>query len=350
MTTATTQTTGPRKPFRMAVPLIIFLVLWAGWSVAWFALRDAASAEVDKWFAREAAMGRTHDCPQRSIAGYPFRIDVSCDKPVFRTNTPGGNAELRLGGLTVTALVYNPRHVIAELRAPITLLENGTAHGTLGFASGQASLRLGGEGLDLTKIHEIQRASVVFTNSGFSLTEGGRIEASSDLFELHLRPASALAGGKQDIDIALFTRGYKLAAGRPDLTATISLGVQLKAWPVFGGSLALWQWAQADGTATITALRMERGTGLMNATGNARIAPHGQWQGTYEAIIADGQVLFAGLGLPGLPDIGPVMTALPFISRPAEMEGRTGSKVRLDVNNGLITLGRFQLVQLPPAF
>ncbi len=57
----------------------LFALLAAGWSVFWFVAAGKVDQSVDEWRAREAAAGRVYECGKRSVAGFPFRLEVTCD-------------------------------------------------------------------------------------------------------------------------------------------------------------------------------------------------------------------------------------------------------------------------------
>ena len=92
-------------------------------------LRPRRSTKVDAWRAPEAKSGRIYDCAKRSVAGFPFRLEVRCSgasvalrrRPRARRKrrsrparrNPGGRAGLRSETL------------IAEFAAPATISDRG---------------------------------------------------------------------------------------------------------------------------------------------------------------------------------------------------------------------------------
>ena len=56
----------------------------------WYYAAGKAEAAIDGWRAREAKAGRIYTCGSQTIGGYPFRIEVNCDKAsaLFRSNQP----------------------------------------------------------------------------------------------------------------------------------------------------------------------------------------------------------------------------------------------------------------------
>jgi hypothetical protein len=61
----------------LILPTLV-VVLAAAWSAFWFYAASKVDENVDVWRAREAAAGRNYDCANRSVSGFPFRLEVRC--------------------------------------------------------------------------------------------------------------------------------------------------------------------------------------------------------------------------------------------------------------------------------
>ncbi len=123
-TDAPPETPVPRRRSRfwLYAPYVALLVLAVAWSVGWVLIRARAVSEIDGFLAREAAAGRTWDCPGRSVTGYPFRIEVRCEA----LRLARSDLTLALGPVVAVAQVYQPGHVIVEAKGPLRLKEGGT--------------------------------------------------------------------------------------------------------------------------------------------------------------------------------------------------------------------------------
>ena len=80
----------------------------------------------------EAKSGRVYDCAKRSVAGFPFRLEVRCDgASVSLVSQTAGQAATqapitaKLGEILVVAQVYDPKLLIAEFTAPATISDRG---------------------------------------------------------------------------------------------------------------------------------------------------------------------------------------------------------------------------------
>ncbi len=77
----TDMTLAPRRRplwglFLMPVLLLIAAVAW---SAFWFYAASQVEVKADAWRAQEAKSGRVYDCAKRTVAGFPFRLEVRCD-------------------------------------------------------------------------------------------------------------------------------------------------------------------------------------------------------------------------------------------------------------------------------
>src|SRR6266851_3837425 len=117
-----------RRPlWRLFIMPVLLLVAAAAWSAFWFFAASQVEVRADAWRAQEAKSGRVYDCDRRSVAGFPFRLEVRCDgaSVSLRSQTAGQAATqasfiARLDEILVVAQVYDPKRVIAEFTAPAT--------------------------------------------------------------------------------------------------------------------------------------------------------------------------------------------------------------------------------------
>ena len=66
-----------RRPlWRLFIMPVLLLVAAAAWSGFWFFAASQVEVKADAWRAQEAASGRVYDCARRSVAGFPFRLEV----------------------------------------------------------------------------------------------------------------------------------------------------------------------------------------------------------------------------------------------------------------------------------
>jgi hypothetical protein len=114
---------APRKSrFWLFAPFAALALAALAWSAAWFMIRERAEAEIDGWMAAEAVAGRQWSCPERSVGGFPFRVEVTCPQLDLKR----GDWSASAGRLRTVAQIYQPNHVIAELAGPFRASDGRT--------------------------------------------------------------------------------------------------------------------------------------------------------------------------------------------------------------------------------
>ena len=87
----------------------------SAWSGFWFYAASQVDVKADAWRAQEAKSGRVYDCGKRSVAGFPFRLEVRCDDAsvslVSQTAEQAATQApftAKLGEILVVAQIYDP--------------------------------------------------------------------------------------------------------------------------------------------------------------------------------------------------------------------------------------------------
>src|ERR1043165_4706427 len=67
----------PRRPrhWLIAAPLAIVVALGVAWTALWFYAAGEAEKRLNEWQEQQAKGGRLFTCADRSVGGYPFRIE-----------------------------------------------------------------------------------------------------------------------------------------------------------------------------------------------------------------------------------------------------------------------------------
>lgn len=343
-----------RRRFWLFAPFVLLILAMAGWIGAWFFLRGETTRALDNRLAAEAALGRQWTCPNRTVGGFPFRIEVRCDS----LDLQRPDSRLTLGPVTVLAQVYRPRHIIAHVVGPLRA-SDGRTEVEADWRSLQTSFRTAQEGL--------QRASLVVEGPTIRVTGAppGDLALSAQRLETHLRPNPArgqegaydwtlrlaqlalpaldtLIGGLEPSDIDL------------QLTATEARDIRARPWRE-----ELERWRQAGGRLEFSH------AGL--AKGGRRIEGKGQF-GLDDAHRPQGRAELAAAGIEGLLGtfIGPragataallgALTGQPVNPDPAPGGGKGRSGLRplppLRIEGGRVHVGPLAIpgVRLAPLY
>src|SRR5450432_1357117 len=162
-----------RRPlWRLFIMPVLLLVAAAAWSAFWFFAASQVDVRADAWRAQEAKSGRVYDCAKRSVAGFPFRLEVRCDgASVLLVSQTAGQAATQapvtaqLGEILVVSQVYDPKLLIAEFTAPATIADRGQQPSmAVNWSKARSSV------LGLPAIP--QRASIVFDDPAVDRVSG----------------------------------------------------------------------------------------------------------------------------------------------------------------------------------
>lgn len=391
-------TPAPRRRSRwrlFAAPVLV-LILAIAWSAFWFYASSQVWVQADAWRAQEAKAGRVYDCGSRSVAGYPFRLEVRCEDAsvtlLSQTASPQTSFTARLGEILVVAQVYDPKLVIAEFKAPATLAERGAQpQFAVNWRTGRASV----VGLPAVP----QRASLVFDDPAIDRINGavqtplGR----ANHVELHGRLAEGSPLDNPVIETALQINGGSLQDVHPVLATPFDADIRTKIsglkdftpkpWPerfreiqAAGGHVEIVQSriqqgemiAVSAGTLSLNANGRIEGELQMTVTGLERVVPalgiekmleEGVPQSTLDRVAPgvksqDLNNLFGALdrAVPGLgkmvkqnANVG-VAASINSLGSEAMLEGRKARSFPLRFVDGGVLLGPIKVGQIPPLF
>ena len=247
-----------RSPMRRYArfAIVITILLCALWTAIWLYARNVVASRIDEALAARSHGPTTLICDDRQLGGYPFRLALSCSKAGLQNETR--NLLLELQGVTVTALAYRPRHVIADMTAPLNVSWSAPASPLKAdWSKGRASVRIGEHSLsrlsaefdqfslttalhalaaDNTQFHvrpagsgdpaEAEQTDLAWSADGARLTVEAETRAPfsfASTMRIDLPPAVLLTGGIGERDIAIPDIKVRLGAGESRITANGAL-------------------------------------------------------------------------------------------------------------------------------
>ena len=349
----------PPKPRRwtLYLPFVALAVVAVGWSAFWKVAVGMTESGLDDWFAQERSQGREWTCPNRSIGGYPFRLEVRCAAPTFtgRIGTMTGAGSV--GDVLVAAHLYNPSLVLAEVGSPLAFKgQDESIDLSLAWTRLQASHRVRKGGLERDSL-EIEGPTLRLAGRGLPT-----IAAKAEAFEVHLRPNPDRASAVSAMDLAL--RLNKLEAPALDRLSgyagpldAVFAATLLQTEALRGGDLAqsLEQWRQAGGTVEIREFKLAKGEALVEASGALEIDLAHRLAGRVELQMTGLGPLLQRFGVsPGNAAIGGLLGGL-LGGRGLSGQNQSGVKgalrLPLDLNQGRAMIGPMRLpVVLNPLY
>ncbi len=254
-----------RRPSRtgLFLPYILLALVIAAWSAGWFWVRGKVAAEMDGWIAREAAAGRTWTCADRTITGFPFRIELRCASLAFAR----ADSRFTLGPITVVVQVYQPRQGILEAAGPFHV-EQGDLTGDVTWTGLEGSFHGASDGF--------VRASLVADGIAGRVAGAAPdpVDFSAGHLEFHARPTPGRFASDGAVDASLrVSRATVPVAdallGNADpadlaLDATINQAATLRTGTV---ARELDAWRRAGGSLDVALLSVAKGDRRLQASG-----------------------------------------------------------------------------------
>jgi hypothetical protein len=386
-----------RRPlWRLFIMPALVVVAAIAWSGFWFYAASEAGVRADAWAAQEAKAGRVYQCARRSVAGYPFRLEVRCDDASVSlvSQTAGAPTPFtaRLGEILVVAQIYDPKKLIAEFKAPATISDRGQPPSlNVNWTLGRSSV------FGLPAVPE--RASIVFDNPSIDRINGPVQTplARANHVELHGRLAEGSTIADPVIETVLQISGGSVQELHPLLAAPFDSDVQTrlsglkdfspKPWPerfremqaaggkvevvrsriqqgeliaVAAGTLGLNASGRIDGELKMTVTGIEK---VIPAFGIDKMLEQGVPQATLDRVAPgvksqDLTNLFGALdrAIPGLgkvvkqnANVG-VAAGINSLGTEAELEGRKARAFPLRFVDGAVFLGPLRVGLIPPLF
>jgi hypothetical protein len=342
----------PRKRYSrvgLYAPAFALLVLAIGWSVFWYVSATITGREIGEWIKREAEDGRDWTCPDRSVGGYPFRIEITCKNPSFSGPAAGIPVLGKLGGIHLVAQIYDPKLVVGEADGPFdfTLAQDGSRVAG-NWKLLQISVRGGPDAL--------QRASLIADNIELtgSVANGRAFSAGADNLQVHLRRG---AQAQRAYDFALTSRNTASAdldnATGTSVPATLQFaGTVTQAETIGGGTIPqlLERWRVAGGSLVLDSAALVKGTLNAQGTGTLHIDNTHRLDGRIDVTASGLAPVLQRYGIaPQVLDIGGLIGGLLTGRAPAQNTGQI--RVALTFDHGRLGLGPVKgLALLPPLY
>jgi hypothetical protein len=392
---------APRRRYarwRIFAAPVLLLIVAIAWSAFWFYSASQVDVQADAWRAREAKSGRVYDCAKRTVAGFPFRLEVRCEDATVtllaQTADPASKAPLtvKLGDILVVSQIYDPKLVIAEFTAPATIFDhNSQPSYAVGWGLGHASI----VGLPFTP----QRASIEFNDATVdSVDQSMPVPvARAKHVELHGRIAAGSPADHPDIESVLEIHQGSIQGVHPLLADPFDVDVRAmvhglkdfspKPWPVRFRELQA-----AGGHVEILQSRVQQGDVVAVAAGTLGLSPSGHIEGELQMTVAGLEKVIPALGIDkmledGVPQatldrlapgvktqdinnlFGALDRAIPGLSKvvkqnasvgltaginalgkEAMLEGKKARSFPLRFVDGAVYLGPLKVAQTPPLF
>jgi hypothetical protein len=369
--------TARRRNRRYISLVILVAALFGGWSWLWNYAADKAQTSIEGWRAREAKAGRIYSCGSQTFGGYPFRIEVDCDRAsaLFRSNQPP--VEIKTGGILIAAQVYQPNLLISEFHGPLTIADPGKLPNIIvNWKLFQSSVR----GTPAAP----ERVSLVFDKPAVDRISDGSQQTylRAKHIEIHGRMMEGSAASRPVIEVALLLDqasmpGIHPAAAEPvdaDIIAVLR-GLKdfaPKPWPVRFRELQA-----AGGGIEIANARVQQGETTAIGSGTLSINSNGRLEGQLRVTVAGVEAFLNSIGakqmvqaspsmdklsgaldrlVPGLGNVARqqasagISAGINLIGEQTTLEGKRAVTLPLRFDDGVVLLGPVRIGDVPALF
>lgn len=389
-----------RRPlWRLFFMPALLLVAAAVWSGFWFFAASQVEVKADAWRAQEAASGRVYDCARRSVAGFPFRLEVRCNGASVALHSQTAEQAAtqapitaRLGEILVVAQIWDPQRLIAEFTAPATISDRG---GPPAMMVNWSKARSSVVGLPAVP----QRGSIAFDDPSIDRVNGPAQTplARARLVELHGRLAEGSVQDRPVIETVLKIEQGSVQELHPLLAAPFDADVRTllsglkdfapKPWPERFREIQA-----AGGRVEIVQSRIAQGELIAVATGTLGLSASGRLDGELQMTVAGIEKVIPALGIekmleegvpqatldrvaPGvrsqdvsnllgaldraIPGLGRVVkqnanvgviTGINALGKEAVLEGKKARAFPLRFVDGAVFFGPLKVGQVPPLY
>lgn len=359
-----------RRSIGWLVPVLILVILAAGWSAFWFYAAERAREAVAGWIEREAQSGRVYACGEQSLGGFPFRFEFRCTPASAELPQAQPPVSLTASDILAAVQVYQPNLVLAEVTGPLRVADPGRPPRWIAdWSLAQISLR--------GTPRNPQRVSFSLDKPVLDRADADKQERvfTAGHAELHGRLASGTVADSPVIDVAASVLAgtaptlHPLAAQPADVSADTRL-IGLKNFAPKSWTERFREIAEAGGRIEVRSARIRQGDLLAVAAGTLALTASGHLDGELQVTATGVEKILSALGIDALARSGnsrsdrlgaalslldrvapgAVAGAVSLLGEPAELDGRRATRMPLRFRDGVATLGPVKLGQTPPLF
>jgi hypothetical protein len=297
-----------RRPlWRLFIAPVLVLIAAVAWSGFWFFAASQVGVQADAWRAQEAKSGRNYDCGKRTVAGFPFRLEIRCeDASVALVSQTASNTPFtaKLGEILVVSQIYDPKLVIAEFASPASIAIPDQSPLRVDWSKARASV----VGLPAVP----QRGDIVFDDVALDRINSNSIQvpvARAKHVELHGRLAEGSVADHPVIETVLQLNEGSVQGVHPLLAEPFNADIHTKLTGLKDFSPKPWperfrEIAAAGGKVEIVRSRIQQGDMVAIAAGTLSLNANGRLDGELQMTVAGIERIVPALGIDKLLEEG----------------------------------------------
>jgi hypothetical protein len=337
-----------RWRWRFIALAVLLVAVGFGWTWLWQYASQKAEDTIAGWRAREARAGRIYTCGSETLGGFPFRIEVLCDRAGAVLSGGDSPLELKVRNVHVAAQIYQPSLLISEFTSPFTIGEPGQPSMVANWKFAQSSVR--------GTPQAPERVSIVFDEPMLDRISPSEPMLRAKRIELHGRIAEGSAANRPVIEIVLQTNQALVPAAGPLAITPIDANIDM----VLRGlnDFSPKPWAQrfrelqaAGGRIDIVKARVRQGDTVAIGGGALTINNQGRFDGQLDVAVAGLESFINAVSAATRQRSGfGLQLGLGLLGGNATVEGRKAISLPLRFKDGAIFLGPIMIGQAPALF
>lgn len=325
---------------RFLLVLLIVAGLLAAYTGYWFYARSRIIASTERWIADQNAAGYVITHERLGVGGYPYRFEVTIDRPHVEAPDMDGGWTADIERLTAHALPYDFTNWIVNLSTPVMIDWPRPERSLHRVEASLARISLSSGG------GATQRLGIEIDDLNILTLEGEpRPVRSADRMRLvaqttednELRIQAAFGGVRLNPE---FGDGRLREAFGEDL-ALFRLGLTVRSWPSLARNGDAREWASDRGRMEIRETRVSWGDLDVSVAGDLGLDSALRPEGRLSLYFVDPALVASRLEEPGIISASDAR-ALRLLAQAAPRDER-GSALPLFLMNGGIFLGPIRL-------
>ena len=339
------------RPWLILLAGLVFFVVLV-WTIFWRVAAQQSAVSLDAWIARERAFNRSWTCPDRKIAGFPFAIEIACNKPQFDGIIFGRHYAGSLSGFLATAKFTNPSIVTVTVASPfailgddrtvdvsltwraLTIVLGGVPQDVSAITISGQGLKMQGHALGLGALDgQAGRATATLTR------DAGRADRAID-FHVTVNDATSPI-----VDALLRTAAPAEISAEGTIT-------QASFDPAKTLMKTLDQWRSAGGRVDLANLNVARGETKFQASGALTVDAAHQLQGKLATQMLGFEPLLHRLGVdPALINAGSLLSSLLGGGGHGAASGPRPLRLPVGFDDGHLNIGPVRTsIKVPPLY
>jgi hypothetical protein len=291
---------GMRRMKKLVAALVLLGAILALWFVLWFIAAQRAESAVASWIEEEKSRDRQWACDQRSLNGFPLRLQINCASPAFRSNFGPIRSSIATH-FSARASLFRPFDIEFKLDGPLKLAGSG-GNATIHLGNFEGKLRAHAQSRDM--LFQLMNVRIEEATGEAAPWKGSGVQQ----VDFRIQPSPDRAPGSDTQLLTIGVEGANLKPldgffGNEDPIAAKLSAIIINAGSASHGTLGerIDLWSASGGRIQIGALNAEKGPSRLDASGELTLDERRRPAGKLSVRLTGVQTILAALKIPAAP-------------------------------------------------